>query len=232
MFKLDLVPLAPKLLQNREAHINYLKHTQEQADILQGIVKQAKTNADANTSLFTKSNGNRNDANAFKEVVLPFDEPVVMEVQSLLVDQTNAMKSGRESYPSLPMQGTTLSGNTPGKSSYATVIGESSRKALNFHTLYTPEGNEIDVVVLVESIRAVSDRFANSAYGFFLGERVVYLVVANNVRNTWGKFDLVRSMFSSSTRLFSFQFRSQDGLNAMLENGLWFIRSHPIILKK
>nr|GEW81687.1 copia protein [Tanacetum cinerariifolium] len=42
MFKLDLVPLAPKLLQNREAHLDYLKHTQKQADNLQGIVKQAK----------------------------------------------------------------------------------------------------------------------------------------------------------------------------------------------
>ncbi|GKB03662.1 reverse transcriptase domain-containing protein [Tanacetum coccineum] len=34
MFKLDLDPLSPKLLQNRDAHIDYLKHTQEQADIL------------------------------------------------------------------------------------------------------------------------------------------------------------------------------------------------------
>ncbi|GJY85157.1 hypothetical protein Tco_0499183 [Tanacetum coccineum] len=34
MFKLDLDPLALRLLQNREAHIYYLKHTQEQADIL------------------------------------------------------------------------------------------------------------------------------------------------------------------------------------------------------
>nr|GEW49440.1 hypothetical protein [Tanacetum cinerariifolium] len=42
MFKLDLVPLAPKLLQNREAHIDYLKYTQEQADIVWRIVKQAK----------------------------------------------------------------------------------------------------------------------------------------------------------------------------------------------
>nr|GEV27401.1 uncharacterized mitochondrial protein AtMg00810-like [Tanacetum cinerariifolium] len=42
MFKLDLVPLAPKLLLNREAHIDYLKYTQEQADILWGIVKEAK----------------------------------------------------------------------------------------------------------------------------------------------------------------------------------------------
>ncbi|GJV16962.1 hypothetical protein Tco_1362285 [Tanacetum coccineum] len=37
MFKLDLEPLAPRLLQNREAHIDYLKYTQEQDDILQGI---------------------------------------------------------------------------------------------------------------------------------------------------------------------------------------------------
>ncbi|GKA43571.1 retrovirus-related pol polyprotein from transposon TNT 1-94 [Tanacetum coccineum] len=43
MFKLDLDPLAPRLLKNKEAHIDYLKHTQEQADILRGIVEQAKT---------------------------------------------------------------------------------------------------------------------------------------------------------------------------------------------
>ncbi|GKD79756.1 hypothetical protein Tco_1342377 [Tanacetum coccineum] len=37
MFKLDLEPLAPRLLQNREAHIDYLKYTQEKADILREI---------------------------------------------------------------------------------------------------------------------------------------------------------------------------------------------------
>ncbi|GJW68389.1 hypothetical protein Tco_0122813 [Tanacetum coccineum] len=39
MFKLDLEPLAPRLFQNREAHLEHLKYTQEQADILQGIVE-------------------------------------------------------------------------------------------------------------------------------------------------------------------------------------------------
>ncbi|GJY15735.1 retrovirus-related pol polyprotein from transposon TNT 1-94 [Tanacetum coccineum] len=42
MFKLDLEPLAPRLLQNRDAHIDYLKYTQVQADIIQKIVEQAK----------------------------------------------------------------------------------------------------------------------------------------------------------------------------------------------
>nr|GEV75340.1 hypothetical protein [Tanacetum cinerariifolium] len=50
---------------------------------------------------------------------------------------------------------------------------------------------------------------------------VAYSVVAIYVRNTWGKYGLVRSMFSSSTGLFSFQFSSMDGLDAMLENSPW-----------
>ncbi|GJX21545.1 retrovirus-related pol polyprotein from transposon TNT 1-94 [Tanacetum coccineum] len=42
MFKLDLVPLPPRLLQNRESHIDYIKHTQENANILWEIVELAK----------------------------------------------------------------------------------------------------------------------------------------------------------------------------------------------
>ncbi|GKC14782.1 hypothetical protein Tco_1011564 [Tanacetum coccineum] len=64
-----------------------------------------------------------------------------------------------------------------------------------------------DVVVPLESIRVVSERFANSAYGFFLGKRVAYHVVAN-------------------------YFSSKDGLDATLENGPWFIRNNPFIPKK
>ncbi|GJR71377.1 retrovirus-related pol polyprotein from transposon TNT 1-94 [Tanacetum coccineum] len=42
MFKIDLEPLAPKLLKNREAHKEYLKYTQEQAAFLMEIVKQGR----------------------------------------------------------------------------------------------------------------------------------------------------------------------------------------------
>nr|GEZ45360.1 hypothetical protein [Tanacetum cinerariifolium] len=42
MYKLDLEPFSPKLLQNREAHVDYLKHTQEHANTLREIVEQAK----------------------------------------------------------------------------------------------------------------------------------------------------------------------------------------------
>ncbi|GKF50808.1 hypothetical protein Tco_0147275 [Tanacetum coccineum] len=42
MFKLDLVPLPPRLLQNRDVYIDYLRHTQEQANTLRELVEQAK----------------------------------------------------------------------------------------------------------------------------------------------------------------------------------------------
>ncbi|GJV24478.1 putative reverse transcriptase domain-containing protein [Tanacetum coccineum] len=42
MYKLDFEPLSPKLLRNKEAHVDYLKHTQENANILHEIVKQAR----------------------------------------------------------------------------------------------------------------------------------------------------------------------------------------------
>ncbi|GJW39989.1 hypothetical protein Tco_0065834 [Tanacetum coccineum] len=42
MFKLELEPLPPRLLQNREVHLDYLNNTQEQANILRGLVEQAK----------------------------------------------------------------------------------------------------------------------------------------------------------------------------------------------
>nr|GFA33456.1 hypothetical protein [Tanacetum cinerariifolium] len=92
---------------------------------------------------------------------------------------------------------TTLVGNAPGKSTYAN--GKPGGKKVNFHTLFTLGGNVIDLVVSMESIRAISELFVNTTYGFFFGKRVAYPVVANYVRNTSGKYGLVQSMFRSST---------------------------------
>ncbi|GJS45548.1 retrovirus-related pol polyprotein from transposon TNT 1-94 [Tanacetum coccineum] len=43
MFKINLEPLPPKLLNNREAHMDYLKHTREQTAFLREIVKQGRS---------------------------------------------------------------------------------------------------------------------------------------------------------------------------------------------
>ncbi|GKB19337.1 beta-caryophyllene synthase, partial [Tanacetum coccineum] len=126
-----------------------------------------------------------------------------------------------------------LTMNTKGLVSFTRLVTrEPSRKSMNFRTLITPAGNRADVAVPLESIRVVSEWFAYSAYGFFLGKRVTYQVAANYVRNTWSKYGLVKSMLNSSNGLLFFQFSSKDCLDAMLENGHWFIRNNTLIPKK
>ncbi|GKB82603.1 cytokinin dehydrogenase 3-like protein [Tanacetum coccineum] len=139
-------------------------------------------------------------ASAVQEGITPsvVDMMVEMEKHNSLDDTTVP-----ECFPPLSTPVTTTAGNA---SSYANITSKPSGKKVNVRTLFTPGGNEIDVVVPVHSIRAISKRF--------------------------GKYGLVRSMFISSTGLLSFQFSSMDGLDAMLENGLWFIRNNPLILKK
>ncbi|GKB56481.1 hypothetical protein Tco_0912667 [Tanacetum coccineum] len=42
MFKINLEPLAPKVLKNKDSRIDYIKHTMENADILRELVKNAR----------------------------------------------------------------------------------------------------------------------------------------------------------------------------------------------
>nr|GEV38269.1 hypothetical protein [Tanacetum cinerariifolium] len=129
--------------------------------------------------------------------------------------------------------GPTVADNNPCMPLYVKLVtGEKSKKSVNFRTLITPTRNGVDVVVPIESIRAISERFANTTYGFFLGKRVTYPIFVNYVRNTWGKYGLVKSMLNSSNGLLSFQFSFMDRLDAMLENGSRFIRNNPLIVKK
>ncbi|GJY15220.1 hypothetical protein Tco_0385642 [Tanacetum coccineum] len=99
---------------------------------------------------------------------------VVKEKQCPVVNITSL-----GSYPPLPTQATSSAGNAPGKCSYANITCKPSGKKLNIRTFLTPEGNGIDVVVSVESIQATSERFVNTTYGFVLGKRAAYRVVAN-----------------------------------------------------
>nr|GEV00657.1 hypothetical protein [Tanacetum cinerariifolium] len=51
MLKVDVEPLAPKLLNNRTTHSDCLRHTQEQAAILKKVVEQGKSQNPLNNSL-------------------------------------------------------------------------------------------------------------------------------------------------------------------------------------
>nr|GEU69950.1 hypothetical protein [Tanacetum cinerariifolium] len=96
---------------------------------------------------------NANDSNieAVKEKNLN-DGSMMMEVQSPVVDHTNVVRTSGGSYPPLPTQRTTLVGNTPGKSSYANVIGESSKKAVKLYGVLIIEFNDDGLSVIATKL--------------------------------------------------------------------------------
>nr|GEZ81879.1 hypothetical protein [Tanacetum cinerariifolium] len=51
LLKIDVAPLAPKLLNNRTTHYDYLKHTQEETVTLKEIVEHERYLNPLNTSL-------------------------------------------------------------------------------------------------------------------------------------------------------------------------------------
>nr|GEV30296.1 hypothetical protein [Tanacetum cinerariifolium] len=126
----------------------------------------------AGIGLFTSSDDTLNEVpvSAVKEGVTPSMFDINVEKKKLSsLEHTTVLGS----FLPLPTHVTTSAGNAPDK------------------------GNMNDVVVPVESIRAISERFANIAYGFFLGKRLAYLVVVNYVRSTLDVYllkDDVRNM--------------------------------------
>ncbi|GJW45590.1 retrovirus-related pol polyprotein from transposon TNT 1-94 [Tanacetum coccineum] len=64
MFKLDLEPLPPRLLQNREVHIDYLRNTQEQDNILSKPLPTQKAKQPLDSELdFAVESSNTSDSN-------------------------------------------------------------------------------------------------------------------------------------------------------------------------
>nr|GEX16378.1 retrovirus-related Pol polyprotein from transposon TNT 1-94 [Tanacetum cinerariifolium] len=74
-FKVDVEPLAPKLLNNRTAHSNYLRHTQEQAVILRKVVEPGKSQNPLNNSL-------DHACMITTTIKVPFRKPIALETDT------------------------------------------------------------------------------------------------------------------------------------------------------
>nr|GFA28158.1 hypothetical protein [Tanacetum cinerariifolium] len=146
-----------------------------------------KTSTDTGNYSASGSDGILNDATPHVDAAMKVVSPsMVEEIVAMECHVLNTPGVGPNPPP--PTQEANAPAcNAHGKPSYATATGKPSGKKVNVCTLYTPGGNGIDVVVPVDSIRAISERFANTAYGFFLEKKVAYPVVANYVRNTWNE---------------------------------------------
>ncbi|GJY71355.1 RNA-directed DNA polymerase, eukaryota, reverse transcriptase zinc-binding domain protein [Tanacetum coccineum] len=109
---------------------------------------------------------------------------------------------------------------------------EKSSNASNIETVKVKDLNDEPVAMEVKSPLVDQTNAVKIGGGSYPPLSIQGITPVGNTLNTWGKFGFVKSMLNSSTRLFSFQFSSTDGLNSMLKNGPWFIRNHPLILRK
>ncbi|GKB06694.1 zinc knuckle CX2CX4HX4C containing protein [Tanacetum coccineum] len=85
-----------------------------------------------------------------------------------------------------------------------------------------------DVIIPQEEVDTLSARFENSLYGYFVGRRLAFPVVQNYARNAWGKYGFKNVMVHQG--FFMFQFSTKEGMENVLDQGPWRIRSVPLIL--
>nr|GEY87202.1 zinc finger, CCHC-type [Tanacetum cinerariifolium] len=97
-----------------------------------------------------------------------------------------------ESFPPLSTLVTTA-GNIPRKSSYANITCKPSGKKVNVRTLFTPGGNGIDVVVLMDSSAFSEDGL--SAYSTKLGTSLMLDSYTSDMcMQSWGRSSYARVM--------------------------------------
>lgn len=91
--------------------------------------------------------------------------------------------------------------------------------------------NGVNVSIPRRVVEKVSARLEHTLYGYFIGNRMAFLVVEYFVRNNWAKYGLKKIMMNAKG-FFFFKFDTQSGLESVLEDGPWMIRKSPIILKQ
>nr|GEU87295.1 hypothetical protein [Tanacetum cinerariifolium] len=85
-----------------------------------------------------------------------------------------------------------------------------------------------NVAIPIDVVDEISDKFVNTLHGFFVGERLVYPIVENYVKNAWAKYGFERAIYRNG--FFFFKFSSHEGMAKTLDAGPWFIRSMPIVV--
>ncbi|GJT41068.1 zinc knuckle CX2CX4HX4C containing protein [Tanacetum coccineum] len=85
-----------------------------------------------------------------------------------------------------------------------------------------------NVAIPMDVVDEFSDIFANTLYGYFIGERLAFPTVEAYVKNAWEKYGFERAIFRNG--FFLFKFSSHDGMVRTYEGGPWFICSVPIFL--
>lgn len=122
-----------------------------------------------------------------------------------------------------------IEANKSGNSFASVLQAKSYKKVVKIQELRNKNVVEgAAVAIPFEAVEEVKSRFSNTLYGFFIGKRLAFPLVENYVKNTWAKYGLKRVQLHDD--FFLFQFENKDGMDKVLEDGPWLIRTVPLIL--
>ncbi|GKD31229.1 RNA-directed DNA polymerase, eukaryota, reverse transcriptase zinc-binding domain protein [Tanacetum coccineum] len=82
-----------------------------------------------------------------------------------------------------------------------------------------------------ESVELGSRNWQNTLCGYFVGCNMVLSELRYNVKRMWSKCGL-RDVLPHSNGVFLFKFAKNEGLQFVLENGLWLINDKPLLVQK
>ncbi|KAM0000671.1 putative transcription factor interactor and regulator CCHC(Zn) family [Helianthus debilis subsp. tardiflorus] len=94
----------------------------------------------------------------------------------------------------------------------------------------TPEGNT-RIFISKEDLLVSAQVYPLHLYGYFLGTSMDFRAVDRCFHRLWRKFD-IDEITKSPAGIFYFKFKSEKGLNEVLENGPWMVNNIPIFLDK
>ncbi|KAL0444824.1 UNVERIFIED_CONTAM: hypothetical protein Slati_2205100 [Sesamum latifolium] len=104
----------------------------------------------------------------------------------------------------------------------------SSRKTLSY-VPPTVQNGKVIVRPSLDIIRSGSQRWSNTAVGYFLGRRPYFHHVNEFVRSVW---PMVREVTATSNGFFFFQFKMNAAMEEVIEGGPWLFQGQPIVLQK
>ncbi|MFS7917032.1 putative RNA-directed DNA polymerase [Helianthus anomalus] len=99
-----------------------------------------------------------------------------------------------------------------------------------FPPMITPEG-KCRVIVSQEDLVKSAKAYSLHLYGYFLGTSMDFNRVNFCLKRDWKNYDLAE-VTKSPAGFFYFKFRSEKGLNDVLEGGPWFVNNIPLCVKK
>ncbi|KAM0036002.1 putative transcription factor interactor and regulator CCHC(Zn) family [Helianthus debilis subsp. tardiflorus] len=94
----------------------------------------------------------------------------------------------------------------------------------------TPEG-KTRIIITQDDLKASAQVYPLHLYGYFLGTSMDYNVVNRCLHRLWRSYDLAE-VTKSPAGIYYFKFKSEKGLNDVLENGPWMVNNIPVFLDK